>query len=65
MNTPITNEEAVVHLEKALKAGDLEEIAKWDFIIRSNNDFRIRAKQKRREMDNIALEAKFHESYKL
>lgn len=39
-NEPITIEFALSMLEKSLKKGDRKEIEKWDFVIRSENDYR-------------------------
>lgn len=43
-NTPVTSEYANERLKEALARGDQQEIEKWDMVIRSNNELRIRAK---------------------
>lgn len=49
-NTPVTTEYAAERLEAALKAGDMEEVEKWAFCIRGNNDMRVRGKHRARYM---------------
>lgn len=64
MNTPVITEYALEKLRDALESGNTEEIEKWDLCIRSNNDMRIRAKHKQREMDELGREAKWRQQYK-
>ena len=47
-NTPITLDYANERLTAALKAQDSAEIEKWDFIIRSENEYRVKCKQRDR-----------------
>jgi hypothetical protein len=62
MNRPITLEEANEKLRTALSRGDQEEVAKWDFVIRGENDYRVVLKHRNREMRNQSLEAARKES---
>jgi len=59
MNTPITTEYALEKLKNALKNGTQEEIEKWDMCIRSNNDLRIRTKQRLRYIQESNLRAQY------
>ena len=63
MDTPITTEYALEKLRDALASGDTEEIRKWDLCIRSNNDMRIRAKHRQREIDELGRKAKQRQEY--
>lgn len=62
---PITLEYANEQLWLALKRKDAEAVKKWEFIIRAENEYRIKNKHKRRAMDNLALQRKLLNSYKL
>ena len=57
MNTPITLTEAADFLREALVRGDEEAIKKWDYIIRSINDYRVLNKQREREHMNLLRRA--------
>lgn len=65
LNKPMTIEYALERLDEALKSQDSEEIAKWDFIIRAENDWRIKCKQRDREMKDNLLRLKLKEMYRL
>ncbi len=64
MDTPVTTEYALEKLRDALANGETEEVKKWDLCIRSNNDMRIRAKHKQREMDELRRKAIQRQQYK-
>lgn len=50
VNTPITLEYAVERLNEALKNCDSIETQKWDSILRSQNDFRLRVREEIRKI---------------
>lgn len=62
---PLTLEEAIKNLDKALTNGDREEIAKWDSIIRKENDYRMISRERDRDIYNQSLRLRIRQSYKL
>lgn len=64
-NTPMTLEEANERLGVVLKSGNKEEIEKWDFIIRSENEWRIKNKHKERAVEEAYLGRLLRRSYRL
>ena len=64
MQTPITLEEAGAHLKTALKLNDEEGIKKWDSVIRSINDYRVKSKQRERRFVDLCNQASLRRSYK-
>lgn len=65
MKTPMTNEYANEMLRKALERQDEQEIEKWAFIIKSNNDWRVGVKNKIREMKNLELISLYKRSLRI
>lgn len=64
-NEVITTEYALEKLNDALKEGDLDDVKKWDFIIRSNNEYRIKVKEKIRQAKDDYLRLKLRQMYRL
>ncbi len=62
-NTPMTTEDALQRLKQALENEDSEEVAKWDSIIRAENDWRSKCREKDREMKNNLLRIALKKMY--
>lgn len=57
-NIPVTTEYALERLRVALKEGNSEEIATWDLCIRGNNDLRVRARERERNIREVLITTK-------
>lgn len=64
MNTPITAEYCLEKVKEALETKDYKKLEKWDFLLKSCNDLRVRAKQRERAKRNELLGYALEESYR-
>ena len=63
-NIPVTNEYALEKIKIALSKGNIKEADKWKLCIQSNNDLRIRVKQRMRYFKELNIQVRLKEMYR-
>lgn len=61
----VTLEELIKNMDFALSVGDVEEIEKMDALIRSENEFRVRSRERQYDIKYTDYRIRLRQSYKL